>query len=318
MVVNPQQRLCSGAPGARSSSPMPIRDTEDGQNLLRRDLSTARRRIDELESQIQRPSRYADSKKDSDHVDLKVLRNSPLIGLPSDHAQYRSWKLAVLLGLVSFDNSGLMKAFIMRAMEMRGDDQLALKFGETPLMQAMGMLGVKFMHDGCFSHPHFGPILETYSLECLDRQCNPSAPYILSIIAAHFDTSTGSAASERDLYSIKCHSRSDQHLQDFVSQVDYVMSQIKRSAIPSERNLFEFFYGEVQSCYSIKRHVDKIRDTIAELPAGDEDGLNRVKNFTAFRAKVVRELGHLQMQKVDVEAKEGIKNILLAITEKKA
>ena len=69
---------------------------------------------------------------DSAHVDLKVLRNSPLIGLPSDHAQYQSWKLAVLLGLVSFDNSGLMKAFIMRAMDMRGDDQLALVRRNSP------------------------------------------------------------------------------------------------------------------------------------------------------------------------------------------
>ena len=215
VLADPQQRSCPGVSRARSSSPLPIRHTEDGQRMLRRDLSTARKRIDDLVSQVQRSSRYADNMQDSAHVDLKVLRNSHYI-LPNSHAQYQSWKLSVLLGLVSFDNSGLMKAFLMKAMHMRGEDQLALKFGEVPLMQAMGVLGGKFMHEGCFSDPHFGPTLQTYSLECLDKKSHPSAPYIMSIIAAHFDTSTGSAASERDLYS-KCQGRSDQHLRDFVS-----------------------------------------------------------------------------------------------------
>ena len=177
----------------------------------------------------------------------------------------------------------------------------------------MGMLGAKFMHAGCFDHPYFGPLLETYSLECLAKKRNPSAPFILSVIAAHFDTSAGSAVSEKDLYATRCGGKNDQHLQDFVSQVDYVMSQMKATAIPSERNLFDFFYREVQGCYAIKRHVEAIRD----VPEEDEDAQAEAKNFTTFRSKVVRELSHLQMQKIDYDTKDGVMNVPLAISEKR-
>ena len=224
----------------------------------------------------------------------------------------------MLLGLNSYDNSGLMKEFLMKAMDMRGEEQLALKFGDVPLMQAMGVLGGKFMHEGCFSDSHFGPILQTYSQECLNRKYNPSAPYILSIISSHFDTSTGSSASERDLYSIKCQGKSDQHLRDFISQVDYTMSQMNPSAIPSERKLFEFFYHEVQTIHCIKRHVDKIRDTTDELDPKDEASLDALRHFTTFRGRVVKELGWIQRQKVDVEVQDGVKTLPTAVAERRA
>ncbi len=139
--VDPQQHHSRRLPGPRSASPLPIRDTEDGQRLLRRDLSSARKRIDDLESQIRHPSGRTNGYKDSDlsskNVDLKVLRNAPLFTLPGDFSEYRVWKSAVLLGMVGFDNTGEMKEFIMHAMELRGADQIALKFGTLPPMQAM-------------------------------------------------------------------------------------------------------------------------------------------------------------------------------------
>ena len=89
-------------------------------------------------------------------------------------------------------------------MNMRGDEQIMLRFREHPMSQTMGILAGKFMSEQNFRHPTFGPMLETYSQECLRHSCAPTVPYILSSIAAWFDTSSGGTITERELYVIQC------------------------------------------------------------------------------------------------------------------
>ena len=193
----PENRSTKRIPRARSASPAAIFDTESSHKWLQSGLAAARRKIEELEAQIRQPPGCLDGIKESEHVDIKELRKHPLFILPNDHGQYRAWRQSVLHGMISYDNTGKMKEYLTMAMDLRGNAQQKLKFEKAPLDQAMGMLGAKFMHAGCFDHPYFGLLLETYSPECLAQRRNPSAPFILSVIAAHFDTSSGSAVTEK-------------------------------------------------------------------------------------------------------------------------
>ena len=69
-------------------------------------------------------------------------------------------------------------------MNMRGDEQMKLKFQDHPMNQAMGILAGKFMNEQNFKHLTFGPMLETYSQDCLRIYCAPTVPYILSYISS--------------------------------------------------------------------------------------------------------------------------------------
>ena len=88
-------------------------------------------------------------------------------------------------------------------MNMRGDEHTRLKFWDHPMYQAMGILAGKFMNEQNFKHLTFGPMLETYSQECLRNDCAPTVPYILSYNSSWFDTSSRGTITERDLYAIK-------------------------------------------------------------------------------------------------------------------
>ena len=204
-----------GQPRARSSSPG-VAATDN--SLRRRTKQETALAAVQLE-----PKGYI---QDKDLIDIKILRQYPNLCVPSSATNFRTWKMGILHGLTSFDTSGSMRNYLGAAMNMRGDEQLKLKFQDHPMNQAMGILAAKFMHDPNFKHPTFGPMLETYSQECLRNNCSPTAPYIMSYISAWYDTSSGGTVTKRDLYAIKCAGRSMQNLSDFTAQVDYVVSQI--------------------------------------------------------------------------------------------
>ena len=71
---------------------------------------------------------------------------------------------------------------------------------------------------------------------------SPTAPYIMSIIASWYDTSSGGGVTDKDLYQGKCTGRSLRDLIEFIHQVDYVMSQMDESSMPNEKSMFDWFY----------------------------------------------------------------------------
>ena len=119
--------------------------------------------------------------------------------------------------------------------------------------------------------------------------------------------------TEKDLYATKCVGKSQQNLADSVAQVDYVTSQMKEKSLPSERARFDWFYKEVQECSVIRRHIEAIRD----VDSDDEVNTAKLKNYTSFRKKIVKELSHLQVQKNDAATKDGQMNAPIAINDAK-
>ena len=120
--------------------------------------------------------------------------------------------------------------------------------------------------------------------------------------------------TEKDLYATKCAGKTQQNLADFVAQVDYITSQMKESSLPSESARFDWFYKEVQECSMIRRHIEAIRD----VDSDDEVRTAELKNYTKFRKKIVKELSHLQMVKIDAATKDGLMNVPIAIKDAKA
>ena len=55
-----------------------------------------------------------------------------------------------------------------------------------------------------FKHPHFRPIFLTHSENCNKRDIPPTATYLMSVIAAWCDMSSGAGITEKDLCQIKC------------------------------------------------------------------------------------------------------------------
>ena len=99
-----------------------------------------------MSSQLQAEAKRSPAEPEKDLVDIKQLRQMRPIELPTSQGTFRSWKLGMLHGLVSFDSTGKLRDYIASAMDLRGEDQQRLKFAEHPLNQAMGILGSKLMH----------------------------------------------------------------------------------------------------------------------------------------------------------------------------
>ena len=113
--------------------------------------------------------------RERDLVCLKTFRMMPDILVPNNTNEFRSWKLAILPTMTTFDGSRVLRSYLVDAMNVRGEHQLELKFQEHPLPQTMGILAGKLMNMSNVRHSTFGPMLETYSQECAANNVAPTA-----------------------------------------------------------------------------------------------------------------------------------------------
>ena len=282
---------------ARSPSPSVTLLDSSSKRRVKQESALAREQADLKRAQVKQPPALP-SDDIKALVDIKHLRVMATVLVPEGAKEFRAWKMGILHGMTAYDSTGGMRNYLSAAMSIRGEAQTKLKFKEHPMNQAMEVLGSKFMNQQNFQHPQFGPMLEIYSSECLQHSCSPTAPYIVSCIAAWYDTSSGGTVTERDLYAIKCSGKPLQHLSDFVAQVEYVVPHIEPGTLPHERTLFDWFYKEVQESSSIKRIIEKIRDVDS-----DSEEEAKVKTWSYLRNSMDKELRHLQVQKNDAATK---------------
>lgn len=178
--VTPQE-----VPRVRSTSPSVAFSDSSAQKRTTNELALARSQAELRQAQARlSPISRLDDVKDKNLVDIKQLRIMASIFLPTSTTNCRTWKMGMLHSMIAFDSTGSVRDYLSAAMNMRGEEQLKLKFMIHPVNQAMGILGSKFMHPPNFEHLHFGPLLETYAYECLGHNCSPTAPYIMSCIAS--------------------------------------------------------------------------------------------------------------------------------------
>ena len=94
-----------------------------------------------------------------------------------------------------------------------------------------------------------------------------------------------------------------------------------KATIPDDRRLFEFVWVEVQTLPCIKRHVDKIKDAMKaqdEVNPDDEEKINEIRSYKAFRRAINEELRWIQKTRVDAQVRDGVTNMPFAVAQKKA
>ena len=76
---------------------------------------------------------------------------------------------------------------------------------------------------------------------------------------------------------------------EFIHQVDYVMSPMDESNMPSEKSMFDCLFREVQKVTGIDRFIHKILDSDPDTPEWKE-----LRSMTNLRAAIKRERDPVQ------------------------
>ena len=99
-------------------------------------------------------------------------------------------------------------------------------------------------------------------------------------------------------------------LVEFIHQVDYVMSQIDESNMPSEKSMFNWFFRGVQEVTCINWFIHKIRDSDPDTPEG-----KRLRTMTKPRAAIKREIQFNQIRSNNAAMKNSASNSPIALAE---
>ena len=178
----PQARSSSPSaiPYSNSRPPAAILDEDPNCKALQVALAAARRKIEELEAAREFPIGAGRGElRDSDHVDLKELRKAFAFSLPSNHSEYKTWRITVIHGMVRYDLTGALKEYVVKCMA-RGSASGRRSRGSTvPRGRASGRRSRGSASGrrsrGSASRQCLGKALQRQCLEAVPRESAPEA-----------------------------------------------------------------------------------------------------------------------------------------------
>lgn len=199
---------------------------------------------------------------ESDIYKSKDLNLLKIETLPTNAAEFRTWKNTFLTRVASIDLTGrdIILDWVMCAFE---EDRNFASFQDSGLLPRLDAhLGSLHM-DSRHLRGELGIRFQTHAEACQAQRRAPRGRSFLHMIAQHFrlDLNRGANLTQQALLELQLDSFAVKDLEKFVERIEYVLNCIPESHQPTELTKFTWLYARLKRCKLLQRHIDKIRDS---------------------------------------------------------